>query len=80
MTSRSDQPPSSLTRRAFLATTGAGAAARQSAGTGVMGGMLAATFLAIFFVSLFFKLVTDRHLSEPRSTAELMAEVRRDSK
>jgi HAE1 family hydrophobic/amphiphilic exporter-1/multidrug efflux pump len=61
-------------------STGAGAAARQSAGTGVMGGMLAATFLAIFFVPLFFKLVTDRHLSEPRSTAELMAEVRRDSK
>jgi HAE1 family hydrophobic/amphiphilic exporter-1/multidrug efflux pump len=39
---------------------GAGAAARQSLGTGVLGGMLAATFLAIFFVPLFFKLIYDR--------------------
>jgi HAE1 family hydrophobic/amphiphilic exporter-1/multidrug efflux pump len=37
--------------------TGAGAASRQSIGTGVLGGMLAATFLAIFFVPLFFVLV-----------------------
>ena len=37
--------------------TGAGAASRQSIGTGVFGGMLAATFLAIFFVPLFFVLV-----------------------
>jgi HAE1 family hydrophobic/amphiphilic exporter-1/multidrug efflux pump len=36
---------------------GAGAASRQSIGTGVFGGMLAATFLAIFFVPLFFVLV-----------------------
>jgi multidrug efflux pump subunit AcrB len=38
-------------------STGAGAGARQSVGTGVMGGMLGATFLAIFFVPLFFKLL-----------------------
>jgi multidrug efflux pump len=56
-------------------SVGAGAGARQSVGTGVMGGMMAATFLAIFFVPLFFKLVTDRHLREKRSTAELRAEV-----
>ncbi len=56
-------------------STGAGAAARQSVGTGVMGGMLAATFLAIFFVPLFFRLVTERQLVERRSTAELKAEV-----
>jgi multidrug efflux pump subunit AcrB len=56
-------------------STGAGAGARQSVGTGVMGGMLAATFLAIFFIPLFFKLMTDRHLVERRSTAELKAEV-----
>jgi HAE1 family hydrophobic/amphiphilic exporter-1/multidrug efflux pump len=37
---------------------GAGAASRHSIGTGVFGGMLAATFLAIFFVPLFFVLVT----------------------
>jgi HAE1 family hydrophobic/amphiphilic exporter-1/multidrug efflux pump len=36
---------------------GAGAAGQQSIGTGVFGGMLAATFLAIFFVPLFFVLV-----------------------
>ena len=41
-------------------SSGAGAAARQSLGTGVLGGMLAATFLAIFFVPLFFKLINDR--------------------
>jgi multidrug efflux pump subunit AcrB len=40
-------------------SSGAGAAARQSVGTGVMGGMLAATFLAIFFVPLFFRLISD---------------------
>ena len=43
-------------------STGAGAGARQSVGTGVMGGMLAATFLAVFFVPLFFKLIIDRRL------------------
>ncbi len=57
-------------------STGAGAGARISAGTGVMGGMLAATFLAIFFVPTFFKLLTDRHLREPRSTAEILEEAR----
>jgi multidrug efflux pump subunit AcrB len=39
-------------------STGAGSASRHSVGTGVIGGMLAATFLAIFFVPLFFRLVT----------------------
>ncbi len=43
--------------------TGAGAASRQSIGTGVFGGMLAATFLAIFFVPLFFVLI--RKLRRP---------------
>jgi len=36
-------------------STGAGAAARSSMGTGVFGGMLAATFIATNFVPLFFK-------------------------
>ena len=48
-------------------SSGAGAAARQSIGTGVLGGMLAATFLAVFLVPLFFKLVNDWHF---RSTTE----------
>ena len=41
----------------LVLATGAGAASRRSIGTGVFGGMLAATFLAIFFVPLFFVLV-----------------------
>ncbi|MBS0169436.1 MAG: multidrug efflux RND transporter permease subunit [Nitrospira sp.] len=41
----------------LVVATGAGAASRNSIGTGVFGGMLAATFLAIFFVPLFFVLI-----------------------
>jgi multidrug efflux pump subunit AcrB len=56
-------------------SSGAGAGARQSVGTGVMGGMLAATFLAIFFVPLFFKIISDRRVAgERRSAKELRAE------
>ncbi|MEO6708493.1 MAG: multidrug efflux RND transporter permease subunit [Planctomycetota bacterium] len=36
---------------------GAGAKGRHSIGTGVMGGMIAATVLAVFFVPLFFRLI-----------------------
>jgi HAE1 family hydrophobic/amphiphilic exporter-1/multidrug efflux pump len=56
-------------------SSGAGAGARQSVGTGVMGGMLAATFLAIFFVPMFFKVITERRLGEKRSTTELRTEI-----
>ena len=41
----------------LVVATGAGAASRHSIGTGVFGGMLAATFLAIFFVPLFFVVI-----------------------
>ncbi len=58
-------------------SSGAGAGARTAVGTGVMGGMLAATFLAIFFVPMFFKLITDRHLTEKRSTAQIRSEIDR---
>jgi HAE1 family hydrophobic/amphiphilic exporter-1 len=34
--------------------TGAGAGAQTAIGTGVLGGMATATFLAIFFIPLFF--------------------------
>ncbi|MBW7900774.1 MAG: multidrug efflux RND transporter permease subunit [Rhodocyclaceae bacterium] len=54
---------------------GAGAGARQAVGTGVMGGMLAATFLAVFFVPLFYRVIAERRLRETRSTEELFAEV-----
>jgi HAE1 family hydrophobic/amphiphilic exporter-1/multidrug efflux pump len=57
-------------------STGAGAGARHSAGTGVMGGMLAATFLAIFFIPWFYRLIVDRRLSDPRSTEEIEREVK----
>ncbi len=56
-------------------SVGAGAGARRSVGTGVMGGMMAATFLAIFFVPMFFKLLSDRHLREQRSNAALREEI-----
>jgi len=39
-------------------SSGAGAASRHSIGTGVVGGMLAATFLAIVFIPLFYILVS----------------------
>jgi hydrophobe/amphiphile efflux-1 (HAE1) family protein len=39
--------------------TGAGAAARQSMGTGVFGGMLLATFIATIFIPLFFTWLTN---------------------
>jgi multidrug efflux pump len=38
-------------------STGAGAASRHAVGTGVIGGMIAATVLAIFFVPVFFFVV-----------------------
>jgi multidrug efflux pump subunit AcrB len=53
--------------------TGASSASRHSVGTGVIGGMLAATFLVILFVPMFFRLVTrDRkegiaHSAPPKS-------------
>ena len=59
----------------LVISSGAGAGARHSAGTGVMGGMLAATFLAIFFIPWFYKLIIERKLSDPRSTKEIEDEV-----
>jgi multidrug efflux pump subunit AcrB len=44
----------------LMLSTGAGAAARRSMGTGVVGGMLASTFIATLFVPLFFVLVARR--------------------
>ena len=53
--------PIIMTSRAFIfgvlplaISTGAGAGSRHSIGTGVVGGMLTATFLAVFFVPLFY--------------------------
>lgn len=41
--------------------SGAGAASRHSIGTGVVGGMLSATFLAVLFVPLFYTLVGSKN-------------------
>jgi multidrug efflux pump subunit AcrB len=56
--------PILMTSLAFIAgvfplavSTGAGAGSQNDIGTGVIGGMLAATVLAIFFVPVFFVLV-----------------------
>ncbi|GLS05679.1 multidrug efflux RND transporter permease subunit [Chitiniphilus shinanonensis] len=45
-------------------STGAGSGAQNAIGTGVLGGMISATVLAIFFVPLFFVLI--RRLFRPR--------------
>ncbi|HYD58053.1 MAG TPA: multidrug efflux RND transporter permease subunit [Burkholderiales bacterium] len=44
----------------LMLATGAGAGARRSMGTGVVGGMLVATFVATLFIPLFFTLVARR--------------------
>jgi len=48
--------------------SGAGAAARQSMGTGVVGGMLLATFVAPIFVPLFFSLTARRRATDQRES------------
>ena len=51
-------------------STGAGANSRIAIGTGVIGGMLAATFLAIFLVPVFFVVVRKVFPGHPRSHQE----------
>jgi hydrophobe/amphiphile efflux-1 (HAE1) family protein len=51
-------------------SSGAGAASRHAIGTGVIGGMLAATFIAPFFIPTFYKTVvgiTERLRRRPKS-------------
>jgi hydrophobe/amphiphile efflux-1 (HAE1) family protein len=50
----------------LVKATGAGAGARQSMGTGVFGGMLAATFIATLFIPLFFKWLERGKQIDPR--------------
>lgn len=47
----------------LVISSGAGSGAQNAVGTGVMGGMIAATVLAIFFIPLFFVMVR-RHFSK----------------
>jgi HAE1 family hydrophobic/amphiphilic exporter-1/multidrug efflux pump len=44
----------------LVIATGAGAAARRSMGTGVFGGMLAATFVATLFIPMFYSWMAGR--------------------
>jgi multidrug efflux pump len=50
-------------------STGAGAFSRHSIGTGVIGGMLAATCIAIFFIPLFYRLFSGGD-AKPAAVAE----------
>jgi multidrug efflux pump len=50
--------------------TGAGAGAQRAIGTGVFGGMLAGTFLGIFFTPLFFVVVQSLFRGLPKSSTD----------
>ncbi|WP_298600444.1 efflux RND transporter permease subunit [Zoogloea sp.] len=52
----------------LVISTGAGAAARKSMGTGVFGGMLAATFIATIFIPMFFSWFAGRRASKAAAT------------
>ena len=61
----------------LVTTRGAGAGAQNAIGTGVMGGMISATFLAVLFVPVFFLVVRrafpvkrKEHVPEPAVSAE----------
>ncbi|MBL0480046.1 MULTISPECIES: efflux RND transporter permease subunit [Aeromonas] len=56
----------------LVISSGAGASSRNAIGTGVMGGMISATVLAIFFVPLFFVLVM-RYFTSHKSKESRMA-------
>jgi multidrug efflux pump len=51
-------------------SSGAGAASRHSIGTGVVGGMLLATFVATFFIPLFYSRIAAWRRPERASQAK----------
>ena len=53
----------------LVIATGAGAAARRSMGTGVFGGMLAATFVATLFIPLFYSWLSGRRATARKTAA-----------
>ena len=55
----------------LVLSSGAGAASRHALGWPVIGGMLAATFIAIFFVPLFFKLIIGKGDKKKAAPAEV---------
>ncbi len=63
----------------LMIASGAGAAARRSMGTGVVGGMLLATFVATIFVPLFFTLFARRQaMGERAAPAQDAAELAKE--
>jgi len=52
-------------------STGAGSASRHSIGTGVIGGMLAATFIATFLIPMFYRIIAWRQ-PKPRPDDEML--------
>jgi multidrug efflux pump len=54
-------------------SNGAGSGSQHAIGTGVIGGMISATVLAIFFVPLFFVLVEKTFKPKPRRRDEAPA-------
>jgi hydrophobe/amphiphile efflux-1 (HAE1) family protein len=73
--------PIVMTSLAFITGTiplvvaaGAGAATQHSVGTGIMGGMLAATIVGVFFTPLFFFLATTYLGGKRRDSARLSAQ------
>lgn len=58
----------------LVTSSGAGANSRHSVGVGVMGGMIAATFMAVFFVPLFFRLIMEWTSKKPVPKSETGAD------
>jgi multidrug efflux pump len=56
----------------LVLASGAGSAGQRAIGTGVMGGMISATVLAVFFVPIFF-VVVRRFFKAPPPRAEALA-------
>lgn len=62
----------------LVTSTGAGANSRHSVGTGVLGGMIAATLLAIFFVPLFYRVLEEFSARRKKQTPESHPESKSD--
>lgn len=58
----------------LVVSSGAGSASQRAIGTGVMGGMITATVLAVFFVPVFFVVVRMLFKGRPRPPATARAE------
>ena len=54
----------------LVVASGAGAGARRSMGTGVFGGMLAATFIATIFIPMFFSWFAGRRAHQAAATPQ----------